>query len=170
MRAIQSMLIGVALSSSMACSGISNTLTHQMTGAKSTLDSVKGQVVVINFWADWCGPCITELPLMATLVSEAGPGVAFFAAYYEDEPWQRQFYGWYEKQPEWFRQKVYWSTRDLRNEYLKGSIPVTIVLGRDGKLVEQFTGSIKHRASEFRAALQRGLSTKVAEPAARSER
>jgi cytochrome c biogenesis protein CcmG, thiol:disulfide interchange protein DsbE len=33
-------------------------------GAKVDLDSYKGDVLVINIWATWCGPCKQELPLI----------------------------------------------------------------------------------------------------------
>lgn len=106
MRALQ---VGLTLAAVtlVSCGAFARqTLTHQMTGVSTSLESVKGRVVVINFWADWCGPCIDELPALMTLVSEAGPEVSFFAAYYEREPFSRQFRGWFEQQPEWFRKRV----------------------------------------------------------------
>ena len=31
-------------------------------GKNTSIDSLKGQWIVINYWADWCAPCIKELP------------------------------------------------------------------------------------------------------------
>ena len=42
-------------------------------GGTVRLSSLKGQVVMINFWATWCGPCRQEMPLLAKLQAKYEP-------------------------------------------------------------------------------------------------
>ena len=54
-------------------------------GQKISLAELKGQVVVLNFWATWCVPCRAELPLLnAAARQKADNGLRVFAIATED--------------------------------------------------------------------------------------
>lgn len=42
-------------------------------GGRLSLDELKGQVVMINFWATWCGPCRQEMPLLQQIQAKYEP-------------------------------------------------------------------------------------------------
>lgn len=42
-------------------------------GGNLSLGDLKGQVVMINFWATWCGPCRQEMPLLEQLQTKYEP-------------------------------------------------------------------------------------------------
>jgi thiol-disulfide isomerase/thioredoxin len=47
-------------------------------GSEVSLKKLKGKVVVLDFWATWCGPCVAELPKMKDLYAKYhGQGVEF---------------------------------------------------------------------------------------------
>lgn len=39
-------------------------------GSQTTLGSFKGKVILVNLWATWCAPCVTEMPTLARLQNE----------------------------------------------------------------------------------------------------
>ena len=43
------------------------------TGGEVSLSSLKGKVVLINFWATWCGPCRKEMPLLEQIQKKYAP-------------------------------------------------------------------------------------------------
>jgi len=42
----------------------SHTLKALDDGAETKLSALRGEIVVVNFWASWCAPCLKELPIM----------------------------------------------------------------------------------------------------------
>jgi thiol-disulfide isomerase/thioredoxin len=57
-----------------------------LNGQTRKLSSLRGQIVVVNFWATWCGPCQDELPRLAKLAEEyAGKPVRFVLISIDEE-------------------------------------------------------------------------------------
>src|SRR5262249_24225144 len=48
-------------------------------GAKTSPGQFHGMVVLLNFWAAWCGPCVYEMPSLDRLAARAIPGLAILA-------------------------------------------------------------------------------------------
>ncbi|MCC7446271.1 MAG: TlpA family protein disulfide reductase, partial [Anaerolineae bacterium] len=44
-----------------------NFTTQLVSGQTVTLESLKGRIVLVNFWATWCGPCRAEMPFFQRL-------------------------------------------------------------------------------------------------------
>ena len=157
------------------CATSAPTITHQKSGATTTLEGLRGHVVVVNFWAEWCKPCMAEVPVMAQIVEEEGNGVLFLPVYYREQPARTgTFYPWLEAQPAYFRDRVCWGNAAFLHGYDLHLIPQTYVLGRDGALVEHFQGGITGpRPEQLRAAIRRGLGAPASgevPPAAPSSR
>jgi peroxiredoxin len=57
------------------------------TGHKVSLRSLRGQPVLLNFWATWCQPCVEELPALESLVAHGGAGRVKVITVSVDESW-----------------------------------------------------------------------------------
>jgi peroxiredoxin len=44
-----------------------------LSGQQAALSQYKGQVVMVNFWATWCGPCQQEMPLLDQMYKKYKP-------------------------------------------------------------------------------------------------
>jgi len=61
-------------------------LLQAPSGAKADLASLKGKVVVLEFWATWCSPCIASLPHLNQLVESLDPSRFQFISIDDEDP------------------------------------------------------------------------------------
>jgi thiol-disulfide isomerase/thioredoxin len=55
-------------------------------GDPFTLSSLLGKVVLVNFWATWCEPCVTEMPSLQQARDQLVPGFEVLGVNYQEGP------------------------------------------------------------------------------------
>jgi len=99
-------------------------------------DSLKGKVIVMNFWSIYCGPCIKEMPELNELVTKMkGKDVIFIApAFYG--PKEELINEFLPKHP--FTYQIVSIEND--DDYNVNSFPTHIIIDKDSKIIDKFDG------------------------------
>jgi peroxiredoxin len=103
-----------------------------------SLAEQKGHVVVLDFWATWCGPCVQELPTLDKLSQNLAPrGVKFFALNQsESKELVQAFLGKHSLSlPVLLDDKT-----TAAQAYLVEGIPQTVVIDKTGRVAKVFVG------------------------------
>jgi thiol-disulfide isomerase/thioredoxin len=97
-------------------------------GPPVTLASTKGKIVVIDFWATWCGPCLQSMPRLDAL-AHAHPDVVVLAVNLDNPKAAREL----------FDERKYAMTlvaddSDVSERYGVSAIPHTVIVDRTGQV------------------------------------
>jgi len=106
------------------------------------LADYRGRVVVLDFWATWCPPCLAMLPMLHGLYREVhARGVEFIAINSDGGMVPRdEVLAFLAKHP--FPYPVVADEREVGARYGVQSIPHLVVIGRDGKIARVFVGGV----------------------------
>jgi peroxiredoxin len=105
------------------------------------LASLKGKVVVVNFWATWCQYCTKEMPYLIKLVKEREQkGVELVAISNDDRPGQREAVeGFLQRYPE-LKPYAALGVPNIGHDYRVQALPSTYVIDRHGHVSASFQG------------------------------
>ena len=110
-----------------------------MNGADVQLASFKGKVILLNFWATWCGPCKAEIPGLVELQQQYGNDLVILGFSVDDTPEKMRPYAAQYKIN--YPLLVGNGREDVQDAFgpLFG-IPVSVIIGRDGKIAKKHSG------------------------------
>ena len=121
-----------------------------LNGREVSLKKLRGKVVLLNFWASWCGPCRVEMPYLEKLHREfKDKDVVILGINSESPEVARKFL---EKNGYTF--STLWDERSsVARNYRVSGIPQVFVISRDGIVVTHYVGT--RSESDLRAALRK---------------
>lgn len=121
---------------------------NDMDGNELSFEGNKGKVILVNFWATWCPPCVAEMPSLHELYLDYDDKIAFvFIASDEKEKVQKfmkrkayTFPNYFEKSP---------TPKVLSSD----NIPTTYIIDARGKIIVKKTGAADWNGSATRKLL-----------------
>ncbi|MCH5269711.1 MAG: TlpA family protein disulfide reductase [Lachnospiraceae bacterium] len=99
-------------------------------GGELKLSDLKGKVILLNFWATWCGPCVGEMPAFPKLMEKYGDDLALVTVNVgEDAETIQEFL---DKNS--YSELIVFLDEDyaISNLYPSEGIPYTIIIDREG--------------------------------------
>ena len=112
--------------------------SFQLGGQPAQLSSLRGKVVVLNFWATWCPPCVEEMPSLNRLHAQLAPlgGMVLGVSVDKDEEAYKKFLQ--------DHQIRFPNHRDgssaIASEYGSVMFPETYIIARDGRIARKIIG------------------------------
>ncbi len=102
------------------------------TGENLRLSEYRGDVVMVNFWATWCGPCRQEMPLLEELFSRyERVGFTLLGVNIDDDP--RRAMAMAQELGVTFP-VVFDNTKEVSKLYDVNAMPVTVLVDKEGRV------------------------------------
>ena len=116
---------------------------NDLSGVEQSLQSLKGRIVVLNFWATYCVPCRKEMPDLAVIQNEFAPlGVQVIGVSTDDIADRSKVLQFVKETKVNFPIWVGGTTEHMVRFGLGAALPGTVIINRDGKLTKIISGVV----------------------------
>ncbi len=150
-----SVLTLTAISSTAFAAPATNFTLTDNNGAKINLSDYKGQVVYLDFWASWCGPCKQSFPAMNDFQKKYGAQGFKVIAVNVDEN-KQDAVNFLKTTPAQFT-VVYDSNQQVIKQYNVKSMPSSFLIDKQGNILETHQGFKLEEVAELDAKIQKAL-------------
>jgi peroxiredoxin len=114
---------------------------RDINGKTVSLSEQKGKVVVMSFWATWCGPCKEEMPHLQQLLNEKGEkGVTIFSVSTDDARTASQVKPYIRRMGYDFTVLLDRSSSVLTQYNPSKTLPFTVIIDQNQNIVKRHSG------------------------------
>lgn len=117
-------------------------------GDSFNFQQTQGKVVLLNFWATWCPPCIAELPSMQKLYKDYGDKIVFLFVTQEPKEKIQDFLNEHN-----YSFTVYQATSAPPSSFTHKSIPQTYLIDQEGEIVIDKGGAADWNSESVRQTI-----------------
>jgi thiol-disulfide isomerase/thioredoxin len=111
-------------------------------GRSVSIQDLKGEVVVLNFWATWCKPCVAEMPVLAKLAERFSKrGLHVIAASVDENATHEELEQFAGRLPKGMDVWTGVTMSDMQRMDVQ-ALPTTIIIDRQGTLVRVHHGQL----------------------------
>jgi peroxiredoxin len=128
-------------------------------GSEVSLEAMHGKIVLLNFWATWCGPCRTEMPSLEQLYRDFSAHPDFALVTVSTEGSTRSVENFMTKNGYDFPVLLD-ADNAVSRAFGVSALPSTFVIDREGRIVWNNSGALDWSDSRLRDALKKLLEKK----------
>lgn len=126
---------------------------QDLNGEMHYFGEAEGEVVLVNFWATWCPPCIAEMPSFQKLYDDYGDKVRFYFVSSEEKERLQPFL-----EKKGYELPVYQPLSATPEKMRSNTLPTTYLISKKGELVVDKKGAANWNDDNFRNLLDELLA------------
>lgn len=127
-------------------------------GIERSVRDYAGDVVLLNIWATWCGPCRIEMPSMERLQQRLGPKGLRIVAVSVDDPGMEATINLFADELKLTFELLHDPAGRIKQQYQTTGVPETFIIGRDGTIRRRIIGADDWSSEANVAFLERLLA------------
>lgn len=126
--------------SKMETEGVPDFTLERMDGTRLRLSDLKGKMLIVNFWASWCNPCVEEFPSMVRLAEKMGGDLVVIAVSTDEHRQDIETFLKLFGLPKPGFEIVWDKDRQVSEAYAVGKIPESYIVMPDFRLAKKILG------------------------------